>query len=59
KPAGVILSLLRESVFTSVNAGRGAHRKSIRAMKGISRAAERVAELCCLAEPRREGAVMI
>jgi len=45
KPAGVILSLLRESVFTSVNAGRGAHRKSIRAMKGISRAAERVAEL--------------
>lgn len=51
KPLNVIFKMCKESLFTSVNAGRGAHRKSLRAVEGINKTAELTAELFNVDEP--------
>lgn len=51
KPWCVFARLFKESIMTSVNAGRGAHRKSLRAMRGINNAAESIAKLFNIDDP--------
>lgn len=51
KPFVVHLRHFYESIFTSVNAGRGAHRKSIRALNGINKTAEKISNLFNIDNP--------
>ncbi len=51
KPLCVFGKLFYESLFTSVNAGRGAHSKSLRAVNGINKTAEALAKLLNIDDP--------
>ena len=51
KPLCVFGKLFYESLFTSVNAGRGAHSKSLRAVNGINKTAEIIAKLINIDDP--------
>ena len=51
KPRIVFGKRFKESLFTSINAGRGAHRKSLKAIDGINRTAELAAKLFNVREP--------
>ncbi len=51
KPWCVFAKLFYESILTSVNAGRGAHRKSMRALEGINATAEALATLFNIDNP--------
>lgn len=53
KPFSVIAKMWKETLLTSVNAGRGAHRKSLRAVNGINKTAESLARLFNIADPSR------
>lgn len=53
KPLIVSGKLLKETLMTSVNAGRGAHRKSLRAISGINKTAELTARLFNIDDPSR------
>ena len=53
KPLSVIFRFWKETLTTSVNAGRGAHRLSIRALEGINSAAESLAGLFNIDDPSR------
>ena len=51
KPLCVYGRLFYETIFSSINAGRGAHKKSIRAIRLINQAAENIAELFNIDDP--------
>jgi len=53
KPLIVFGKLFKESLFTSINAGRGAHRKSLKAIEGINKTAELTAKLFNISDSSR------
>lgn len=53
KPLKVTLKMWRETLFSSVNAGRGAHRQSIKAIEGINKTSETLAGLLGISDPMR------
>ncbi len=53
KPVSVLSSLFYNTVFNSINAGRGTHRYSIRGACIMNEAAERVASLFKISQPER------
>ncbi|MBQ7975425.1 MAG: aminotransferase class V-fold PLP-dependent enzyme [Clostridia bacterium] len=55
KPLCVYGRLFYESLFGSINAGRGAHKKSVRAIRLINETAEAIAELLNIDDPSAIG----
>ena len=53
KPLKVTLKMWHETLFSSVNAGRGAHRQSIKAIEGINKTSETLAKLFGIKNPMR------
>ncbi len=52
KPVGVYLSLMKNTIFASNNAGRGSHKASLASMKAIIETQDIIAELLNIDEPQ-------